>query len=329
VIDWIGIVEKIRPLPWRLWAIIVSVNFITASIVSLAILALTMPDGNKRKLSTARESQQNNNLTLSGTSLDQAALDRILARNIFNSAGEKEGPNVKTGQQNAAAEIVKTDMPVKLRGVIYGGDPFSGIAVVENTGTPSPVTNSFMVGDQLDKDAVVKEIHEEKVIIERAGRREFIPLETPELLRSQRRRGRAKPVGDSPDAGARPLATEPPPEVFKEEGFSRTGGDIEISALKKNALITSELPTVLQDAKAEPNVVDGQIMGWRLERIRKGSIYEKSGFQNGDVIEEINGVPLNDAAQAIKLLQGLRNEPEIDIRFSRSGARRTANIKVK
>ena len=327
MIDWIGIVERMRPLPWRAWAIIVAANFIIASIVSLGILALTMPDGNKRKLVAPRENQQEGSLNILGASLDQAALDRILARNIFNSAGEKE--TTKSGPQNATAEIVKTDLPVKLRGVIYGGDPFSGIAVIENTGSPNSVINSFMVGDILDKEAVVKEIYEDRIIIELPGRKEFVPLETPELLRSQRRRGRAKPTGEATDPSLRPLATEPPPETYKEEGFSRNGGDIEISSLKKNALITSELPTVLQDAKAEPNVVDSQIMGWRLERIRKGSIYEKAGFQNGDVIEEINGVPLNDAAQAIKLLQGLRNEPEIDIRYSRAGVRRTANIKVK
>jgi len=327
--DWTQIFEKLRPLPWKLWAIVVASSFILASIVSLVILVLTMPDGAKRPVSSGSPVANVEDPGVGGATLDKAALDRIISRNIFNMDGDSSSTDPKPAQANQqVAEIVKTDLPVKLRGVIYGGDPFSGIAVVENTSKQS--INSFMVSEQLDKDTTVLEIHEEKVIIERNGRKEFIPLDVPDIMRSQRRRTRSRPAaGDTGDPGSRPLATEPPPETYKEEGFSRVGGEIEISGLKKNALITQELPTVLQDAKAEPHTVDGAVAGWRLERIRKDSIYDKAGFQNGDVIKEINGVSLNDAAQAIKLLQSLRNEAEIDIRFSRGGVDRSANIKVR
>ena len=86
---------------------------------------------------------------------------------------------------------------------------------------------------------------------------------------------------------------------------------------------------MLQDAKASPNLVDGELKGFRLDRIRNDSIYQKAGLQNGDVVEEINGIPLSDTAQAIKLLQSLRNESDIEIRFSRGGAKQNLNMKVK
>ena len=42
-------------------------------------------------------------------------------------------------------------------------------------------------------------------------------------------------------------------------------------------------------------------------------------YKTGDVVEEINGILLTDTAQAIKLLNSLRNESEIEIRVVRGG----------
>ena len=76
-------------------------------------------------------------------------------------------------------------------------------------------------------------------------------------------------------------------------------------------------------------MVDGELKGFTLTRIRKDSIYEKSGFQNDDVVTEINGVPLTDTAQAVRLLQSLRNESEIEIRMMRSGTPLNFTLKVQ
>jgi type II secretion system protein C len=76
-------------------------------------------------------------------------------------------------------------------------------------------------------------------------------------------------------------------------------------------------------------MVDGVLRGWRMDRIRKNSFYEKSGMQNGDIIEEINGVALSDAGQSVKLLQSFRNESEIDIKVNRNGQRMVLNLKVR
>ena len=129
--------------------------------------------------------------------------------------------------------------------------------------------------------------------------------------------------------GGSGYATEPPPESYKEEGFERKGTSIEMSSEYKNRLLTADFAAVLQDAKASPNVVNGVLKGWKLDRIRKGSIYEKAGVQNGDVIMEINGVMLNDAAQSIKHLQGLRNESELDLSLDRGGTKLNFNFKVR
>jgi len=321
--------ERLKPLPWRLFAIILSVSFFIATFTSTIIGILYMPSEKSRTGLQTQTGQEQGELKIQGVTLDKPAVDRILTRNIFNSEGEKGDVGAKKdGPGQVTNEAIKSDLPVKLIGVIYGGDPFSGIAIVENTTKRS--TNSFMVGDQVDRDAVVKEIHQDRIIVENQGRKEFVMIETTVVRRSSRNRGKAKAsVADAGAAGDRPLAAGAPPETYKEEGFSREKGDIEMTEAYKGKLLGPDMATVLQDAKADPNVVDNELRGFKLTRIRAGSIYEKAGFVNGDVIEEINGVSLTDTSQAIKLLQSVRNEKEIEVRYSRNGAKYTTTLRVR
>ncbi len=97
----------------------------------------------------------------------------------------------------------------------------------------------------------------------------------------------------------------------------------------KQRLLGPDFTKVLQDAKATPNMVNGQIKGFRLTRIREDSIYQKAGLQNDDVVMEINGVPLNNAASAIRLLQGLRNENEIEVIVDRGGSQIPMSLSIQ
>src|SRR5690606_24595164 len=131
----------------------------------------------------------------------------------------------------------------------------------------------------------------------------------------------------SGDRSVAPIATEPPPPTYKEEGFERKDREITMTQAYKQRLLTEQFTNVLQDAKATPKIGEGgEIQGFCLTRIRKDSIYEKAGLQNDDCVTEINGVPLTDTAQAIRLLQSLRNENEIEVRLMRGGAPTRFNL---
>lgn len=249
-------------------------------------------------------------------------LKQLYMRNIFNSeapAIEEEG----TVDNSNAQDLVKSDLPLKLLGTIFASDPGLGIAIVENTSKKS--VNSFMVGDVILEGAIVREILRERVIFDRNGRREYIEVEKKELSRSRRQAGQAK----TPSLGLSPLASKAPPNSFKEEGFERSGSSIVMSETYKQRLLTADFAKVLQDAKASPNYVEGELRGFKLNRIRSDSIYEKAGLQNNDVVEEVNGVPLRDTAQAIRLLNSLRSANEIEVRVNRGGSSLSLNLEIR
>ena len=317
-----GIAKRLGPLPWRKIALALGGSFLGATVVTTIVAYILAPRDTAAILGPPK-GPVSVTIPEPQISFNQAAMEEVLKRNIFNSEGKNDDD--EKGRAKPGENLVVTDLPIRVLGIIYGGDAYTGIALVENTAKKT--ANSFLVGDQVESDASLDRIEIDRIILLRAdGRKEIAVLDRQDIIRSSRKRGKARTKEVSGDRG---YATDSPAESFKEAGFDRKGGTIEMSADYKNKLLSTDFAQVLQDAKATPNLVDGELKGFRLDRIRNDSIYQKSGMQNGDVIEEINGIPLTDTSQAVKLLNSLKNEADIDVRYSRGGAKQTLNMKVK
>ncbi len=313
-------VDKLREWPWRKTGLVVVVSFLSASLMSSAIGWWLLGKTGRPSISMNANTDPIE-LSPNGSEV-KAIVAIILARNLFNS----QGLLGDVADRSAASQIPKSVLPIKVVGIIYGGNPFNGIVMVENTQSKS--VNSFLVGDQITAEATLVEIQRDLILILNQGQMEFLGLDEVELRRSSRTGGGKKRLANG-GADAAGTSTEIGLENFKEEGFERKGKNIEMSAEYKNTLLGPGLATVLQDAKASPNMVDGVLKGWRMDQIKADSFYAKSGMQNGDVALEINGVVLSDAGQSIKLLKDLKNENEIDIKVNRNGVDMTISLKVR
>ena len=296
-----------------LWVVIAS--FVIASGLSIIFSYQLIPDDSR----TSRGRRVRIDVDIDRQPLTDKDEDIILKRNIFNSEGTLgdvvEGADEDQPARTPGGALVKSSLPLKLHGVIFAGDPFNGLAMIENS--QKRRTNSYIVGDTIVNAAKLVEVYEDRVILENSGTREYVEMENWELVRT-RRKGKSSPLGRTSGIGQ--IATRLPPESYQEDGFERKGNEIKLTEEFKRSLLTADtMSKVLQDAKAEPNMVGGELKGFRLTRIRENSIYEKAGFRNGDIVEEINGIPLRDAAGAIRLLQQLRNSKEIEVRVNRGG----------
>lgn len=306
--------------------------YIGIALVFLVLSALTsilshLPDPNKKdplkkmeKITT--DSVESVEIAL----IDDRDVNKILERNIFNSEGKLgdwEPSSEIVEDHVVTSEIIESKLPLKLKGVIYTSDPYSGLAYVSNSNSKS--VESFLSGDIIFQLAELYQILEDRIIIDNKGQKEYVLKEKYEIVRSSRNK---KPKSRGKKDTSTKIATTPPPETFREDGLERVGLSISLTdSYLQN--IMGDLPKILQDAKAEPNMVNGELKGFELTRIRENSIYEKAGFQNGDIIKEINGYPLNDPAGAIRLLQQLRNAKEVDVVLDRNGQSKDMSIKIQ
>lgn len=299
--------EKIKSLPWKACAWVVGSSFICATVLSMSAAWLFFPDSKGR----GRSAASNFTLQENEQSLKRDDVSTIMQRNLFQAEG-LEGFDEGKGSNEPVAEVIKSSLPLQLMGTIFSGDPENGIAIVKFKNKNK--TGSFMNGDLVVGRAMLKEVHREKIVLDNGGQLEYIEIDKKELVRTRRKVSKS-----SAKRRYAAIATAPAAKEFREEGFERSGGTISMSKDYKARLLGPEFTKVLQDAKASPNIVGGKLRGFQLSRIRENSIYQKSGLQNGDVVEEINGVLLTDTAQAIKLLNSLRNEAEIEMRVVRGG----------
>lgn len=92
---------------------------------------------------------------------------------------------------------------------------------------------------------------------------------------------------------------------------------------------TENMSHILTQARALPHMEQGKTVGFRISEIVPGSIYEKIGIQNGDVIQKVNAQEVDDPAKFFQLYQGLRTERHISIDLIRGGARQTLNYEIR
>jgi general secretion pathway protein C len=318
--------EVVGTLPWKPTIAVIASGFALATVVSVVLGQIILNNSTKSKNFepvTATE------LIIGEASINRTAVKDIIRRNIFNSEGKtaEDAPEEGSDPKNTATDVaVKTTLPIKVLGIIYGGDSTSGIAVVEDTAKQS--TNSFMYLDVISKGSVVLEIQEDRIIIDHDGSKEFAEVYREEAKKLRRKKAGGPAVKDA-NAELSPLATTPPPPAFKEEGFEREKGKITMSQDFKQRMLTVDFAKVLQDAKAEPHIVDGQLRGFKLTRIRQDSFWEKAGLQNDDVVTEINGTGLTDTGQAIKLLRSIKEEPSFELRYDRGGTSMNLTVEIR
>jgi len=92
---------------------------------------------------------------------------------------------------------------------------------------------------------------------------------------------------------------------------------------------TENMSQILTQARALPYLENGKTTGFRLSEIVPGSIYEKIGLQNGDVIQKVNSQDVDDPGKFFQLYQGLKNEQNITIDVLRGGQRQTLNYEIR
>jgi general secretion pathway protein C len=92
---------------------------------------------------------------------------------------------------------------------------------------------------------------------------------------------------------------------------------------------TENMNQILTQARALPYMEGGKTTGFRISEIVPGSIYERIGIQNGDVIQKINAMDVDDPAKFFQLYQGLKDEKSVSIDVMRGGQRQTLNYEIR
>jgi general secretion pathway protein C len=228
--------------------------------------------------------------------LTRADYSAIFERNLFGSE-----PIVDT----AAGPGARADL--LLRGIAeFGG---VGYAVIENA--ESGKQQLFAVGDAVFDGPKLVEVGARTATLLRGGRR--VVLEITEA-----------------DASASASAAAPQAANAAGGGGIRAVGDNRFLVDRGEVDHSIEnLSTIVTQMRAVPYLKDGKSLGFRVFNIRSGSLFERMGLKNGDVIQSVNGTTLDDPSRALALLDEVQAADEITVDLLRDDHPNTLTYSIR
>lgn len=132
----------------------------------------------------------------------------------------------------------------------------------------------------------------------------------------------------SPDAGAAAVAVDAP-DGGRVAAVRQARTDEYLLDRRDVRRTLADLDQVATQIRAVPNVIEGEPSGYRVFGIRAGSVFERLGLQNGDVVRRVNTVALTDPARALAVLHELPRERRITLDISRGQRPRTLTYEVR
>jgi general secretion pathway protein C len=231
----------------------------------------------------------------------------ILTRNLFN-ASTLEPPPVAVPEE--LEELEATQLPLTLLGTAAADDPEISWAAIEDR--ESQQTLVLHVDDTVRNQAVVRRIERRRIVLEEKGVLRELALEEPADLAASpaapiRPMARARPAPRRPPASPLPSPLQPAElPVAADEG------------LRSPARLFSE-------ARILPKYEEGQMVGVQVSAIKPGSLFEKMGIQEGEVITELNGIRIDSPEQSAKILLELTRSQEFTIQVEGAGGTRSLN----
>jgi len=228
----------------------------------------------------------------------------VMDRNLFNQSGEfpeeeeevVEQANKTSGDFDMAGPCTPTSLKISLIGTIFLGKEGPSMATIKESGFEVDI---YKEGDAIigHEDAQIVSIERNRVIINNSGAKEclIIKLGGEDRLFVDKS-GKKKKAGDVDASGETVILSGSYVEKELGDGFGK----------------------IIQSARLVPNMVDQRVNGFKIFAIQKGSLLEKVGFKNGDVITQVNDTVM-EAEHGFALYQALLDERDLTIRVLRGG----------
>jgi general secretion pathway protein C len=215
----------------------------------------------------------------------------INTRDIFNST--------KPEAEKPPEPPKPTELKLKLWGTAVHTDG-SSYCIIEDLTTHKQ--DVYRINEVVTANAVVKDVEWDRVILDRDGQEEILELASAQG-------GPPRPVA-AVTAAVPSQPTNPHVQQVSENQYTIDRSEVDAALDNMNQLFTQ--------IRAVPHFEGGKSTGFRLFAIRQNSIFDNIGLRNGDIIQSINGTPLDDPSSALGLMQNFRSAQQLNVTILRN-----------
>ena len=205
----------------------------------------------------------------------------------------------------APVDLPETNLRLTLRGLIASPNQAEARAIVAD---PSGNENFYKVGDKLPGNADLKEIHADRIVIQRGGRYETLKLPKKSLDMGV--------VSTRPALGAasQRRSTAAPRQSYSLRQYRDT--------------LLNDPQKVADLVRIQPANKNGRFVGYKLQPGRDASFLTRHGLLPGDVVTSVNGVELDSPAKGFGLIKDLSSADTLNLVINRNGVKQRFTLPV-
>lgn len=249
---------------------------------------------------------------------EKATPDQELMKlHLFGQAGR-----MPVAAQPNSRDLPQTTLRLTLIGVIFNTSPEKAVAIIQEKESTEEAA-IYGVGDQLPGNSVLRAIQTDRVILVRAGNQEILPLDEGSAPAAGiAGRNKQKTEGATRQRKTRRQPNELPHLDGDDDGASM---NIDRGDLNKRL---ANLKTLGSEIKTEPYQVAGAQQGYQLQAGEGSDLLGQLGLMDGDVLTEVNGMPLRSSADVMQAYKEMKDAEKIQVQFLRDGIQQTMEFNI-
>lgn len=214
----------------------------------------------------------------------------ILKRNLFNASLLTPA----AGEQPDDEPLEATKLPLQLLGTAAHGDAEASWAAVEDL--QARKTLIVRTRDPVSQGAEVLRIERRRIVLLENGQPRELALgedeaeAQPPVARSVR--GRRTALAPRAPGTNREIAN-------RVREIARNRFEVPQEEVQQ---VLQNPASIFSQVQLQPKYENGEMVGMQVNSVRPGSLFEELGIQGGDLITEVNGIPIDSAEASAAIL---------------------------
>jgi general secretion pathway protein C len=244
---------------------------------------------------------------------DRPLYGRILEGDLFHPA--LRGQPIVLPETTAPAPATPLDLPVTLVGT-GAGEGAESYAILEDRVTREQQV--YRLRDVVRDGAILAKIDRNQAILRLGTQEQILTIYTD-----------GTQDVSPPGPGTNPTARSATDAAASTTGIRQVQPNQWVLDKQEVTAALGNLSQLLTKARVIPNFADGKPDGFKIFSIAPDSLYAKIGLQNGDVLQQINGVEIKDPENFMRVFQQLKDETRIALDFVRNNRRESFSYEIR
>ncbi len=204
----------------------------------------------------------------------------IVGAHLFGEAGAEAPP-----PQGELVDAPDTRLNLQLRGVVAAGDQRMAHAIIADASSEERV---YFVSDAVPGGASLHQVYPDRVILNRGGNLEVLRL--------------PREYAATPARSSRRISSRSAP-----------------AAPSIQQAVMQSAASFMDIVRPQPFMPEGQLKGYRVYPGPNRQRFAALGLRPGDLVTEINGMPLNNPAQGMEIFRSLGDATQVTVTIERNG----------